>query len=161
MSDSDQPKCQLSTQPWVVIGDVSHPISDGDSQGGANVSVNGTVVSAALPQALSTTFPGGVSLGFCPDLELAGPFCGQGDWKPKWDAKKRQGWLPERRDLAPPWHVLQGATDQICSPSGTADFVQAIPTAHLAWLDKVGHGFGVPSRWGAAFDGAVAAPQKD
>lgn len=116
-----------------------------------------TVVYGALAQAPTTTFAGGVSLGFCPDLEVARPFCGEKDWKPSYDAKKRKGWLPERRDLAPPWHVLQGATDQVCSPSGTADFVQAIPTAHLAWLDKVGHGFGVPSRWGAAFDGAVAA----
>jgi len=116
-----------------------------------------TVVYGALAQAPSTTFAGGVSLGFCPDLEVARPFCGQGEWKPSYDAKHRKGWLPERHDLVPAWHVLQGATDQVCSPSGTAAFVKAIPTAHLAWLEKVGHGFGVPGRWGEAFDGAVVA----
>ena len=116
-----------------------------------------TVVYGALAQAPSTTFAGAVSLGFCPDLEVARPLCGQGAWKPTYDAKQRKGWLPERGDLVPAWHVLQGATDQVCSPSGTASFVQAIPSAHLAWLEKVGHGFGVPARWGEAFDGAVAA----
>ncbi|HEX5042989.1 MAG TPA: AcvB/VirJ family lysyl-phosphatidylglycerol hydrolase [Candidatus Polarisedimenticolaceae bacterium] len=116
-----------------------------------------TVVYGALAQAPSTTFAGGVSLGFCPDLEVARPLCGQGDWKPSYDPRQRKGWLPEKRDLASAWHVLQGAMDQVCSPSGTAGFVQAIPSAHLAWLEKVGHGFGLPARWGAAFDGAVAA----
>lgn len=116
-----------------------------------------TVVYGALAQAPTTTFAGGVSLGFCPDLEVARPVCGHGDWTPSYDPKKRRGWLPERRDLVPPWHVLQGATDQVCAPGATAAFVQAIPSARLVWLEKVGHGFGVPARWGAAFDDAVGS----
>lgn len=116
-----------------------------------------TVVYGALAQAPSTTFRGAVSLGFCPDLEVARPFCGKGDWKPSYDAKKRREWLPERRDLVPEWHVLQGSIDQVCAADATAAFVKAIPTAHLAWIDKVGHGFSVPARWGKAYDDAVAA----
>ena len=40
---NDAAKCQLGTEPWVTIGDNSHPVSDGDQQGGANVSVSCTV----------------------------------------------------------------------------------------------------------------------
>jgi type IV secretory pathway VirJ component len=116
-----------------------------------------TVVYGALAQAPDTTFAGAVSLGFCPDLEVARPVCGAGDWHPSYDAVKHRGWVPERRDLVPPWYVLQGAIDQVCTPSATAAFARAIPSAHLVWLEKVGHGFGVPSRWGKALDDAVAA----
>jgi type IV secretory pathway VirJ component len=115
-----------------------------------------TVVYGALAQAPSTTFTGAVSLGFCPDLEVARPLCGSGGWTPTYDAKKHLGWLPERRDLVPPWHVLQGSIDKVCTPEDTAAFVKKIPSARLVWLDKVGHGFSVPSRWGKAFDDAVA-----
>jgi hypothetical protein len=40
---NDTPKCQLNTQPWVVIGDNTHPVSDGEQQGGSGVSVSCTV----------------------------------------------------------------------------------------------------------------------
>ncbi len=39
-------KCQLVTEPWVVIGDNTHPVSDGDSQGGSPVSVNCSVTAS-------------------------------------------------------------------------------------------------------------------
>ena len=116
-----------------------------------------TVVYGALAQAPATTFAGAVSLGFCPDLEVSRPLCGSGDWVPSYDAAKHRGWLTERRDLVPPWHVLQGSVDQVCAPDATAAFAKAIPSAHLVWLEKVGHGFSVPSRWGKAFDDAVTS----
>jgi type IV secretory pathway VirJ component len=116
-----------------------------------------TVVYGALAQAPATTFAGAVSLGFCPDLEVARPLCGSGDWMPSYDHAKHRGWLSERRDLVPPWHVLQGSIDQVCAPEATAAFAKAIPSARLVWLEKVGHGFGVPSRWGKALDDAVSS----
>jgi type IV secretory pathway VirJ component len=123
----------------------------------AGYSSGATVVYGALAQAPSTAFAGAVSLGFCPDLEVARPVCGSGSWTPSYDTAKHRGWLPERHDLVPPWHVLQGTIDQVCAPDATAAFVNAIPTAHLIALEKVGHGYSVPSRWGKAFDDAVAS----
>ncbi|MEO6420726.1 MAG: hypothetical protein ABIP39_15040 [Polyangiaceae bacterium] len=40
---NDHAKCQLVTEPWVVIGDNTHPVSDGDQQGGSGVSVTCSV----------------------------------------------------------------------------------------------------------------------
>lgn len=120
-----------------------------------------TVVYGALAQAPPTTFTGAVSLGFCPDIEVGRPFCGKGTWKPTYEAKKHRGWLPEKPDLAPGehgaprWVALQGDIDQVCDPKGTVEFVEKIPAAKVAYLEKVGHGFSVPSRWGKSFDEAV------
>lgn len=121
-----------------------------------------TVVYGALAQGPPTTFRGAVSLGFCPDLEVKRPFCGTPSWEPKWDAKKRQSWLPETSSMpdppagGPSWVALQGTIDEVCSPQQTIDFVGRVPHAKVVELQKVGHGFSVPSHWGAAFDASVA-----
>jgi len=73
-----------------------------------------TVVYGALAQAPPTTFSGAISLGFCPDLEVARPFCGRETWKPAYDTKKRVSWLPVDGERRPPWTVLQGDADQVC-----------------------------------------------
>ena len=120
-----------------------------------------TVIYGALAQGPSETFAGGVSLGFCPDLEVARPFCGRGGWKPSYDAKKHTGWLPERTELAmradgsARWAALQGSIDQVCGPEATRKFVESIPAAKLIWLPKVGHGFSVPRNWAEDYDAAV------
>jgi type IV secretory pathway VirJ component len=120
-----------------------------------------TVVYGALAQAPPTTFRGAVSLGFCPDLEVKRPFCGSTGWSPGWDGKKRQSWLPECERMAErdgggtKWIALQGLIDQVCAPAQTVEFVGRVPHAKVVSLDKVGHGFSVPARWGSAFDAAV------
>jgi type IV secretory pathway VirJ component len=120
-----------------------------------------TVVYGALAQAPPTTFRGAVSLGFCPDLEVKRRFCGTSTWKPGWDEKKQQSWLPEDPDMPEPvgggtkWIALQGLIDQVCAPPQTVSFVGRVPHAEIVSLDKVGHGFSVPSRWGEAFDRSV------
>jgi type IV secretory pathway VirJ component len=120
-----------------------------------------TVVYGALAQAPPTTFRGAVSLGFCPDLEVRRPFCGSKSWKPGWDEKKHQSWLPEwtampeREGGGDKWIALQGLIDQVCEPQATVDFVNKVPHSKIVSLDKVGHGFSVPARWGAAFDKSV------
>jgi len=121
-----------------------------------------TVVYGVLAQSPPGSFAGGVSLGFCPDLEVRRPFCSRGDWKPSYDLKKGTSMLPVRRDLAarsdqaPAWIALQGEVDQVCNPKEVGDFVSQIPAAQVVPLPKVGHGFGVTRRWGEAFDRAVA-----
>jgi type IV secretory pathway VirJ component len=121
-----------------------------------------TVVYGALAQAPPTTFRGAVSLGFCPDLEVKRKFCGTTSWHPGWDEKKKQSWLVEDPDMTEregggdKWIALQGLIDQVCAPPETVGFVGKVPHSKVVSLEKVGHGFSVPSRWGAAFDQSVA-----
>jgi type IV secretory pathway VirJ component len=120
-----------------------------------------TVVYGALAQAPAGTFAGAVSLGFCPDLEVARALCGRDGFEPQYDPKKRRSMLPVAPALgAGPgggssWFALQGDIDQVCDPAGTRRFVEQIPSAKLVWLPKVGHGFSVPRRWGAEYDASV------
>ena len=121
-----------------------------------------TVVYGAVAQAPPTTFRGAVSLGFCPDLEVKRRFCGTKTWHPDWNEKKKQIWLPEDPDMTERlgggarWIALQGLIDQVCAPPETVRFVGKVPHAKVISLEKVGHGFSVPARWGAAFDQSVA-----
>lgn len=128
----------------------------------AGYSSGATVVYGALAQAPPTTFRGAVSLGFCPDLEVKRPFCGTKSWKPGWNEKKKQSWLSEYPSMTAPegggtrWIALQGMIDQVCAPPATVSFVGKVPHSKVISLEKVGHGFSVPSRWGASFDAAVS-----
>jgi len=121
-----------------------------------------TVVYGALAQAPPTTFRGAVSLGFCPDLEVKRRFCGTTTWRPGWEEKKKQSWLPEQPDMTEregggvKWIAIQGLIDQVCAPPQTVKFVGRVPHSKVVSLEKVGHGFSVPARWGAAFDRSVA-----
>lgn len=121
-----------------------------------------TAVFAALAQGPAETFAGGVSLGFCPDLEVARPVCARGSWEPSYEPKKKRSLLPPRPDLAPRadgvarWTALQGTVDKVCDPTTVDRFVSRIAAARVVPLPKVGHGFSVTARWGAAYDAAVA-----
>lgn len=116
-----------------------------------------TLVYAALAAAPPTTFAGGVSLGFCADLDVARPVCRSAGWSPTYDAKKHLTWLPAVKGLARPWYALHGKQDQVCSPEQTRAFVRGIANAHLVELDGTGHGFGKPVHWGAPFDDSLEA----
>jgi type IV secretory pathway VirJ component len=121
-----------------------------------------TVVYGALAQAPPTTFRGAVSLGFCPDLEVKRKFCGTNEWRPLWDEKKKQIWLPETSEMTEregggdKWIALQGMIDQVCAPPQTVKFVGKVPHSQVVSLDKVGHGFSVPARWKTAFERSVS-----
>jgi type IV secretory pathway VirJ component len=110
-----------------------------------------TLVYAAIAAAPPETFAGAISLGFCPDIEIKQPPCHQGGLTST-KTPRRVGY-----DLAPyrastvPWMVLQGDIDQVCDPNGTKAFVSATGASRLFWLPRVGHGFGVPSRWAPQF----------
>jgi len=122
-----------------------------------------TLVYGALAQAPAETFAGAVSLGFCPDLDVARAVCDRGTWNPVYDQKKRRSLLPPRPDLparmdgAAVWTALQGQADQVCDPREVERFVGQVPAARVVSLPKVGHGFSVPRNWGDSFDEAVDA----
>jgi type IV secretory pathway VirJ component len=110
-----------------------------------------TLVYAALAAAPAESFAGAISLGFCPDLEIARPPCQQGGLVAMRRPKGIGFDLAPNKRLQTPWMVLQGNIDQVCAPATTRAFVAAIPTARLFYLEQVGHGFAVPRRWEAQF----------
>jgi type IV secretory pathway VirJ component len=123
-----------------------------------------TLVYAALVQAPSNTFKGGLSLGFCPDLPITKPMCrGAGlEWTsgPK---GKGYSFLPATT-LEVPWVALQGDIDQVCDPEQTDQYVRQVKNSEIINLQKVGHGFSVQKNWMPQFKQAflrIAAAQHD
>lgn len=113
----------------------------------AGYSSGATLVYAATVQAPEASFAGALSLGFCPDLPGARPFCrGSGLASRPAPDGRGQIFQPAAR-LAVPWVVLQGAIDEVCDPGATAAFVAAAPGGELVSLPKVGHGFSVERNW--------------
>ena len=110
-----------------------------------------TLVYAALA-ASSESFSGGMSLGFCPDLEGVPPLCAHDALRPKYEAAGRRAVLPPVDAIAGHWEVLQGALDRACTPESTHAFARNIHGAHVTLLEGVGHGFGNPAKWSTAFD---------
>ncbi|HYV18921.1 MAG TPA: AcvB/VirJ family lysyl-phosphatidylglycerol hydrolase [Verrucomicrobiae bacterium] len=113
-----------------------------------------TLVYAALAGGPPETFAGGMSLGFCPDLEGAPSICSHRGFRPEYDAAKKRIDFPPA-DLQRPWVVLQGNVDKVCGAEATGRFVHAVNGAKLEALDGVGHGYGNEKRWGPAFDNGV------
>ena len=116
-----------------------------------------TLVYAALVQAKPDIFQGGLSLGFCPEMETRHPFCpGTGDLTsarsqtpPHWPA------LAQNTHLQAPWHILQGDIDEVCAPRYAPDFVAGVAGAKAWVLPHVGHGFGYPRNWAAQYQQAL------
>ena len=106
-----------------------------------------TLAYAALAAAPPEAFAGAISLGFCPDLELDRPPCELRGLTARHRTKGIGYDLGPNRSIQPPWMVLQGELDQVCTPAATKAFVAAIPAARLFSLPMVGHGFGVPRNW--------------
>ncbi len=113
-----------------------------------------TLVYTALVEA-PKSFPGAVSLGFCPDLNIKKPLC-KGDGLEHKTGPKGKGFifLP-KKSLKTPWIVLQGDIDQVCNPVETKDFVNQVGSARLIKLPKVGHGFSVQKNWMPQFKDAI------
>ncbi len=113
-----------------------------------------TLIYAALVQTPSISFKGGISLGFCPDLETVKPFCrGSGlEWTtgPK---GKGYSFLPAKT-LEVPWVALQGEVDQVCNPGETEKYVSQVKNGQIIMLPKVGHGFAVQKNWMPQFKDA-------
>jgi type IV secretory pathway VirJ component len=106
-----------------------------------------TLIYAILVQAPSTTFRGGLSLGFCPDLTLDKPLCrGSGL---EWNRGKRptEYIFQPASTLEVPWAVLQGEIDRVCDPALTERYVKQVKKGDIIALPKVGHGFAVQRNW--------------
>ncbi len=114
-------------------------------------SAGATLAYGTLAQAPAGLFKGALSLGFCPDVELAKPLCpGMAlQAAPRHDehgAPKGVALLPAKH-LSGRWIALQGELDQACPAPLTRQFVQAVPGAEIVMLPKVGHGYAVERNW--------------
>jgi type IV secretory pathway VirJ component len=116
-----------------------------------------TLVYATLAAAPPETFAGGLSLGFCPDLDEPTPLCPMRGLKTTRKSKGVGYDLSPYPGLKVPWMVLHGEADQECSPATARDFVSATGSSRLFSLPKVGHGFSVPANWEPQFIEAFRA----
>ena len=115
-----------------------------------------TLVYAILAQARPKTFIGGISLGFCPDVELPKYFCEFNGLKIQPVQQGKSYNLDPDSKLGNRWIVLQGKLDDICNFENTQKFVLQSADAELIPLEKVGHGFSkwadFMPQWDQAFD---------
>ncbi len=117
-----------------------------------------TLVYATLAESPEGLFKGGLSIGFCPDLDLKKPVCkGEGlEASPRLDSKgllKGVDFLPAQK-LSGKWIALQGETDQVCPAPLTQKFIEAVPGGEIVMLPKVGHGYAVEKNWVPQFESA-------
>jgi type IV secretory pathway VirJ component len=117
-----------------------------------------SLVYAALANTPAVTFSGGLSLGFCPSVDIGREICSGDTWSPQYDEKKHVNRLPP---MSPPgalpkdWYVLQGEQDKVCPIDVIRKFVAGMPKAHMTEVENTGHGFSKPEHWGPAFDRAL------
>ncbi len=103
-----------------------------------------TLVYGILAQARPGTFIGGISLGFCPDIQLPKMLCQINGLSVKAGKPGESYFLQPDAKLGNPWIVLHGRLDKVCDYSMVADFVSKTADAELVSLPNVGHGF---SKW--------------
>jgi type IV secretory pathway VirJ component len=103
-----------------------------------------TLVYGILAQARPGTFKGGISLAFCPDIELPKMLCQINGLKEIEQIKgKSYLFMPDAK-LGNQWIVIQGMEDKICDFKTVNDFVSGTTDARIIALPKVGHDF---SKW--------------
>ena len=100
-----------------------------------------TLVYGILAQARPGTFIGGISIGFCPDIELPKMLCEINGLTVKTDIPGKRYILQPDDKLGNPWIVLNGQLDRICNYPDVVDFMAKTKGAELITLPKVGHGF--------------------
>jgi type IV secretory pathway VirJ component len=124
-----------------------------------------TLVYGILAQSLPGTFIGGISIGFCSDIELPKMLCQRNGLTEKVDVEGKSYFLQPDSKLGNPWIVLQGQLDKVCEYSVVADFVSKTTDAELIALPKVGHGFSKWSdfmpQWKDAFNRLTGKNEKD
>jgi type IV secretory pathway VirJ component len=124
-----------------------------------------TLVYGILAQARPGTFAGGISLGFCPDIELPRMLCQTNGLTEKVDVTGKSYFLQPDARLGNQWIVLHGKLDKVCNYSEVVDFVKKTGDAELITLPNVGHGFSKWSdfmpQWKAAFNGLVEKYNKN
>jgi type IV secretory pathway VirJ component len=103
-----------------------------------------TLVYGILAQSRPGTFIGGISLGFCPDIELPKMLCQINGLSEKVDIEGKRYFLLPDAKLGNPWIVLNGKLDKVCNYNEVVDFVNKTSDAELITLPDTGHGF---SKW--------------
>jgi type IV secretory pathway VirJ component len=103
-----------------------------------------TLVYGILAQSRPGTFKGGISLGFCPDIELPKMLCQINGLTEKVDIEGKKYFLLPDAKLGNKWIVLHGKLDKVCDYNETVDFVKKTADAELITLPNTGHGF---SKW--------------
>jgi type IV secretory pathway VirJ component len=111
------------------------------------VSSGAAMAYAMLAQAPRNTFAAALTLGFCPNLDLAKPLCkGSGLESTRSTRGRGVDFLPIKK-LDDPWVNLQGANDRVCPPGATRDFVSQVHGAAIVTLPNVGHDYASPPNW--------------
>jgi type IV secretory pathway VirJ component len=103
-----------------------------------------TLVYGILAQARPGTFIGGISLGFCPEIDLPKMLCQTNGLSESAGVPGKSYILEPDARLGNHWIVLQGQLDVICNYTEVAEFVRKTTDAELITLPAVGHGF---SKW--------------
>jgi type IV secretory pathway VirJ component len=110
-----------------------------------------TLAYAALAQAPPSTFKGAISMGFCPDLPLAHPFCaGHGIASDPGPKGKGIVFRPTST-LEQPWIAFQGTIDQVCNKDDVVKYTAQVKNSRTVLLPDVGHGFSKTNRWAPQF----------
>ena len=110
-----------------------------------------TLAYAALAQAPPTTFKGAISMGFCPDLPLAHPFCaGHGIASDPGPKGKGIVFRPTST-LEQPWIAFQGTIDQVCFKDDVVKYTAQVKSSRTVLLPDVGHGFSKTNKWAPQF----------
>jgi len=110
-----------------------------------------TLAYAALAQAPPTTFKGAISMGFCPDLPLAHPFCaGHGIASDPGPKGKGIVFRPTST-LEQPWVAFQGTIDQVCNKDDVVKYTAQVKNGRTVLLPDVGHGFSKTNKWAPQF----------
>src|SRR5664280_683255 len=124
-----------------------------------------TLLYAILAQEHSGTFIGGISVGFCPDIELPKMLCELNGLTVAADIPGKRYILQPDDKLENQWIVLNGKLDKICSYPAVVDFVSKTKNAELITLPKVGHGFSKLSdfmpQWKDAYTRLIAKYEKE
>lgn len=113
----------------------------------AGYSSGATLVYGILAQAPANTFKGAISLGFCPDIEIAKPLCAGSGLKQHPIKEGHSYYLEASKTLTAPFIALHGLQDQVCPYAATEEYMKEVNTGQLIQLPKVGHGFSVASSW--------------
>jgi type IV secretory pathway VirJ component len=100
-----------------------------------------TLVYGILAQSRPGTFTGGISLGFCPDIELPKMLCETNGLSERVDVTGKSYFLQPDARLGSHWIVLQGKLDKVCNYNEVEDFVHKTSDAKLIALPECGHGF--------------------
>jgi type IV secretory pathway VirJ component len=100
-----------------------------------------TLVYGILAQARPDTFVGGISLGFCSDIDLPKMLCQINGLRDTVNVEGKSYLLLPDSKLGNHWIVLQGKLDKVCSYPEVVDFVSKTTDAELITLPNVGHGF--------------------